>query len=107
MNRSQQLALHLAAIGLLGLALLRMPYGYYTFLRIAVCVLLGGILYAHHERKSITWTLICGAVIIVYNPIIRIHLTRDTWAGINLATIAVAVVSAGVLWMAHRTTEHK
>jgi len=105
MSRGKHLALHLTAILLLGVALLPMPYGYYTFLRISLCLLFGGVFSAHVERGAVVWPLICGAVIVTYNPIISIHLARDEWTIINLATIVVAVVSAVIMGRADRRKE--
>ncbi|TAN37455.1 MAG: hypothetical protein EPN23_05550 [Verrucomicrobia bacterium] len=100
MHRNPQM-LHLPAIVLLIVALFPMPAGYDLFLRIALCMLFGLIFAVHIERGAKVWPLICGAVIVLYNPIIRVHLTRAVWFGIHLATIIMVVISAVIVWRAH------
>jgi hypothetical protein len=34
---------------------------------------------------------------VIYNPIIRIHLTREIWSAVNIATVAIATLSIFVL----------
>jgi hypothetical protein len=42
--------------------------------------------------------LLLGAVAALYNPIATVHLTKDIWWPINLATI---VVLAFTMWKTH------
>ena len=68
---------------LLAIATARLPYGYYQFLRIAATI--WGIIspvqasakQTPGEAKTIT-ILISGAIAILYNPILPIHLDKDT-----------------------------
>ncbi len=83
------------ACALLLLALLRMPYGYYTFLRIFVSF--WGICYAlvclsTDKGKHIAIIPIC--LVILYNPVIPIYLKRDTWEVLNLVTIPAMLIIA-------------
>jgi len=41
--------------GMLVLAIADLPYGYYTFLRIVVCVSAGYTAYVAYESKKIPW----------------------------------------------------
>ena len=70
------------------------PYGYYTFLRFVCCAVFAYLAFLAFEQKIhlFMWLLVVTAV--VYNPIIRIQLTRDIWTIINLITIIIAIVSA-------------
>jgi hypothetical protein len=72
------------------------PYGYYVHLRWVIC---GASIYlairAHNHIKP-RWVWILGALAVLYNPLIRVHLTRDIWSVINLATI---VVFAAVIYV--------
>lgn len=69
------------------------PYGYYVLLR-WVCVGVFGFLTFHaiaNEMKGLSWVL--GITALVYNPIFRVHLTREIWSVVNIATIGIAVVA--------------
>ena len=84
---------------LLGVAVLPLPYGYYTFLRIIICasaIFLGCKQFAIKEEIN-AWTVIFGVCAILFNPVIPIHLTRDTWFYINIAG-AVLFVAHYVYW---------
>lgn len=87
---------------MLGVALAPMPYGYYTFLRIALCVLLVLILLAHLERGGRVWPVVCGTLLVLYNPLVKIHMSRDAHEVWNVVTLAALVVSAVVLWRSHQ-----
>tara|TARA_B100001123_G_C15108753_1_gene946601 strand:- start:765 stop:1082 length:318 start_codon:yes stop_codon:yes gene_type:complete len=67
------------------------PYGFYTFLRLAVSVSAGIIIYNFYKAKSgiDEVSIIFAIILILYNPIIPIHLTREIWLPINF-------VSAGI-----------
>lgn len=64
---------------LLLLAILNLPYGYYTFLRIIVTL---SSIYLLVIRK--TELIIVGILIaIIFNPILPIHLTKEIWVLID------------------------
>ena len=69
------------------------PYGYYVFLRFITCLGFGylTILHLDRERQWLTWTL--GITAVVYNPFFSLHLGRDIWSIVNIATIVVAIIS--------------
>jgi len=70
------------------------PYGYYTFLRFVCCAVFAYLAFLAFEQKIhlFAWLLVVTAV--VYNPIVRINLTRDIWTAINMVTIIIAIASA-------------
>ena len=71
--------------------LLSFPYGFYTLLRLIVSVTAGFIIYHSYKGAggvneiSIIFTLI----LILYNPIIPVHLTREIWMPINFITSGI------------------
>jgi len=69
------------------------PYGYYILLRWVCCGIFAFLaLQAFtQEKQGWTWTLAITALI--YNPILRVHLTREIWSVVNVATIIVAIAS--------------
>jgi len=94
MNRARPYV-HWVPVALLAVALLTMPYGYYTFLRL--CIFGTAVLVAvgrYRSKNSVDgWVASFTLIAILYNPFIRIHLERDWWAGINLVTATIYVVS--------------
>ena len=79
--------------GLLLLALFPLPYGYYQFLRIAVAVASGFIAYSSFSDGRQTWAITFGAICILFNPIIPIHLAREIWAPVDF--VAAVIFLAG------------
>lgn len=68
------------------IALLPLPYGYYTLLRIIVCLAAGFIAFtAYDETGGVgLQVLVFTLIALLFNPIFPIHLTREIWLIINL-----------------------
>ena len=70
------------------LGLLPLPYSYYILLRIIVCIS-AALAYAHanaHKRNN--WQFIAGAIVVLYNPFVPVHLgDKGLWVLINAATV--------------------
>jgi len=75
----------------------KMPHGYYTFTRIAVCGF--AVIFARIAWKggfvSRLWSVIFASAAILFNPIIEIHLGPAVWRPID---VAVAVAFAAHLF---------
>jgi hypothetical protein len=70
------------------IAIAPMPYGFYTFLKIAVTACAGVTAFLKFnsgDRGFFVWA--CVALAIVFNPIIPIHLTKEIWMFLNLAVV--------------------
>lgn len=74
----------LVAITLL-LALINLPIGYYTFLRIIVTIV-SIIIISKEIKNGITiWVLLFGIIAILFNPIFPIYLYKKTiWMPIDI-----------------------
>lgn len=85
MNRIIRYVPLIAAI-LLIVGCFRLPIGYYTFLRIVVCIA-AVILLFHPKGGSVTWRhIVNGIVAILFNPILPIYLhSKTTWVVIDIA----------------------
>lgn len=81
-------------IGMLALALLPLPYGYYTLLRLVVCVAFVWSALDLFQRELIGWAVAAGVVALLYNPVIPVYLDRELWMVVNIVT---AGVMGGVL----------
>jgi len=68
-------------------ALLSMPIGYYTILRIAITVACLIAIYDDRDKGVSPWNIVFGAIAIVFNPVIPVHFNnREIWSVIDTAT---------------------
>jgi hypothetical protein len=73
----------------------RLPYDFYTLLRIVLCLAAAVGFARAFERKSRTWQWMFGAAVIVYNPLLPIHLhSKSAWEVINSLTVSLLWVAA-------------
>jgi hypothetical protein len=73
------------------------PYGYYILLRWVCC---GIFIFLATRAVAFGiqgWAWIFGITAGVYNPILRIHLNREIWSVVNVATIIVVLASVFAL----------
>ncbi|MFN3820184.1 DUF6804 family protein [Blastomonas sp.] len=69
------------------IAALPMPYGYYQLLRlVAFGVLAWQAVVFLRALKKEALAGACGVLALLYNPFVKVHFERDTWAIINIAT---------------------
>lgn len=87
----------LIAIAMLLIALLPMPYGYYTLVRISICALSGFLAYKTWQENVQLWTWIFGFIAVLFNPIIPIYLNRELGAIIDIVIAIVFFVSISQL----------
>lgn len=71
------------------LALFKMPYGYYTFLRIVVfsCGIATAVI-GFKAKETAIWAWTAVAIAILFNPIISVHLDREVWRVFNVGVAA-------------------
>ncbi len=69
------------------------PYGYYVLLRVVLCAICAYLAVRAVDIEAIPWAWILGVTAVVYNPIVRIHLTRAIWSVVNIATVVLLAVS--------------
>lgn len=85
------------------IALLPLPYGYYQFMRIVVCIAAAYIAFRAFSFNQRGWGVAFGMIAILFNPIIPVHLSRGVWAPID---IAAAVLFVFAKRTQPRTVEH-
>ena len=89
-NLQQKDVFWLAPIVVMVIAILPMPYGYYTLSRIIVCAGSVDFAYQFYKKKDVSKTWIFGFFAILYNPFIPIHLyEKIIWTIINIITIVM------------------
>ena len=65
-----------------------MPYDFYVLLRVLVFVTCIACAVALRKNQSGTaWLWVMVAIAVTYNPLLPVHLERETWEWINAATI--------------------
>jgi hypothetical protein len=76
-----------------GVATARLPYGYYTFMRIVVSGTAGIIAFAGIRDRPVVqaWSVLLALVAVLFNPFVPIHLDRQTWFYLDLGAAAVFV----------------
>lgn len=71
-----------------------LPYGYFTLLRFVVCAVGTYVAYKTYESdKDSLWVWVFGGIAILFNPIIPIHLERETWTTIDLIVGIFLIIS--------------
>lgn len=85
----------LPAVFLIIAPLTKLPYGFYTFLRLVVFVSAIIIIYqSYNSTKFLNSTIfIFGLIIILFNPIIPVHLPREFWLPIDFITAGIYLFS--------------
>ena len=79
----------IASIVLLVLAVLPLPYGYYTLLRLVVCFTAVFLAWFSYKQQRIRWAWIMVFVAVVFNPVIAVHFGKELWIVIDLITAIV------------------
>jgi len=73
--------------------LISFPYGFYTFLRLIITISAAVIIFHNFkifgEFNEIS--ILFGIILILYNPIIPVHLSREIWLPINLITSGIYI----------------
>lgn len=82
------------ACGLLILAIADLPYVYYQFLRIVISIIAGINAFGELEKENKMLFFYFALVLILFNPIIPIHLDKFTWTPIDLIAGIIFGISA-------------
>ncbi len=78
---------------MLGIALGRLPYGYYMLLRVVVlaAAILVAIMIYQRDRAFTAWAALFVVAAIVFNPFVPLPLTRGIWSILNLAAASLFI----------------
>ena len=92
MNKNSiALMLLIPAVLLILAPLVSFPYGFYTLLRLIVSVSAGFIIFYNYKGAGgiNEISILFALILILYNPIIPVHLSREIWLPINFITSAI------------------
>ncbi|MBU1366833.1 MAG: hypothetical protein KKE55_05765 [Candidatus Omnitrophica bacterium] len=87
------------AESMLVLAIFPWPYGYYTILRLFVCLTAALLAWISYKRQMSQWVWIMVFTAVVFNPVVAVHFGRELWIAIDLITAIVF----GVYLKKHKT----
>jgi hypothetical protein len=75
-------------------AVFPLPFFYYQLLRIFIFFSAGIVAFKFYTQKMIPWSLIFGAVALIFNPILPIHLDKGSWVVIDFITALLFFLAA-------------
>lgn len=78
---------------LLFLGVAPLPYGYYTLLRLIACGVFGYAAFLAYERKHEMLPWIYGVLAVLFNPIIKIYLSKDIWQLVDIGAGILLLVT--------------
>lgn len=79
---------------LLALGAAPLPYGYYMFLRLIGCAAFGMATFISHRRGAKVLPFAYGALALVFNPFFKVHLPKEVWAAVDVASAVFLAVTA-------------
>ena len=82
---------------LLVVAIAPLPYGYYTFLRLAVTFVAVLIGFTAAREGKLGWLWVAIPIGIVWNPLVPISFTRAAWAPLDVVAAVLLVVCGALL----------
>lgn len=75
----------IASIVLLMVAVFgRWPYSFYVFMRFVACGSAAYLALGAHRDKSRLWTWVMGAVALLFNPLVPVHMSRHDWQRLDV-----------------------
>ena len=85
----------LICTGLLLLALVNLPIGYYTLLRIVVTIGAVAVVVTEFENGINFWVIAFGLIAIIFNPLMPVYLgDKSTWMPIDLITAVLFAIKS-------------
>lgn len=79
--------------GLLFWALAQHSYSYFMILRWFTCVVTAYLAYTAWKQNKGVWVWVFAALALLFNPVLPIHLDRNSWKVIDVATGVFLVIS--------------
>jgi hypothetical protein len=95
MTHKLSLVVCILSAGALLAAILPLPYGYYTFLRLFIALAAVYVAYAGYRMGVLWLVLLFACLAVLFNPIAPVYLSKSVWQPIN-AVAAMAFM--GGMW---------
>lgn len=71
-----------------------LPYGFYTLLRLVICVASIYLAYTFYKSKLTGWMLVFGSIAFIFNPLFPIYLSKSSWAIIDFIGVILFFMAA-------------
>jgi hypothetical protein len=71
-----------------------LPYGYYTLLRLVACGVFVFAAFVAHERKHEILPWAYGLIAVLFNPIFKVYLPKETWILVDIGAGILLLVTA-------------
>jgi len=88
---SIKLAIVISIVMLL-LAILPLPYGYYTLLRLVVCITVVLLAWQCYIKQKISWVWLLGFIALIFNPVFPLYFEKGLWIVIDLIVAIILSV---------------
>jgi len=71
---------------MLAIGVAPLPYGYYSFLRLAGCSVFAYSSFVSNKRnyKILPW--VYGALALLFNPFVKVHLPKELWMIVDVGS---------------------
>ena len=69
-------------------------YGYFVLLRLVVSISAALLASIAHRQNAAGWMWAMIGILVLFNPLLPIHLQRDAWRVIDLATAGAFIAAA-------------
>lgn len=83
--QTARIAIYLGAV-MLFLGAAPLPYAYYSLLRSVACAVFALTAFTAFQRGSKTLPWLYGALALLFNPIVKVHLPKELWAGVDVGS---------------------
>ena len=73
-------------------------YGFYMFIRLIASITAAIFAYLFYQKKNIPWTWVFIVSAIIFQPFIKVHLTKGIWQFLNGILIVLLIVGVNKLY---------
>ena len=70
------------------------PYSYYQLLRIVICIASVLTAYKFYESKFTGWSIVFGAIALLFNPLFPVYLAKASWVSIDFISAILFFLAA-------------
>lgn len=82
--------------GMLVVAVLPLPYGYFMFLRLAITAAAAYVAYENFNKDIPVWGIVFVGVALLFNPFYTIHFDKALWAVIDIVVAALFFINSRI-----------
>lgn len=80
-----------AVAAMLFLAILPLPYGYYTLVRLVCVVFFGYFAYFYFNTKKPVIACLCVLIVMLFQPLIKVFFSKGVWMFIDLVVAGFSI----------------